>query len=226
MADWRDPAFMQRAGALVSSHQRERLFKIYSEPFYLLSTDTEPYNGALCRFLVSGSTQQTYAVNLNLKQAPSSGPGSFEFSCTCRDAAFGCKRNKCVCKHVCFVVYRVLKHADLDFLVTRVLSREVAEALAAKARSEAGQAGDADRQLNAMFTVVALDGGDGSKDVECPICYDLLFGAADAQEQALRCPRCHNMVHAACMRKWLSSGSKTCVYCRSDAWADFKLLPP
>lgn len=80
-------------------HQK-RFAKLQSDQFYLLSSNVGDKDKSLC-FDVSGSTGNVYRVNL---------PGrGRRFSCTCPDASSHARRNNVECKHVLFVVYRVLR---------------------------------------------------------------------------------------------------------------------
>ena len=55
-----------------------------------------------------------------------------------------------------------------------------------------------------------------NNDDDCPICFDSL-----TTNILLQCPVCSNLVHTDCMKKWISTGTKTCVYCRSESWKSY-----
>jgi hypothetical protein len=207
--------------------QRSRLLKLYVDEFYLLDANTDPDPvedpaSVLHRFTISGSTRSLYTVSLR---------SSGRLHCTCPDAALNCGRLGCVCKHVCFVLFRVLKHGDVAFFSrSNVLTREEVDELSRRARRLRTEV---DRAL--LFPGPGLGGfGDGGSpdfalgtmdwaaaEEDCPICYAPL--GADTTALAF-CPTCRNGVHAVCVRKWLSTcpaGRKTCVLCRSDAWSRY-----
>jgi len=85
--------------ALPWEHQK-RLGKLQTDQFYLLSSSVGAKDKSLC-FDVSGSTGNVYRVDL-----PARGK---RFSCNCPDASSHARRHNVECKHVLFVVYRVLR---------------------------------------------------------------------------------------------------------------------
>jgi len=58
-----------------------------------------------------------------------------------------------------------------------------------------------------------------SQGDECPVCYcDLLSGGGPL----VGCPDCGNGLHRTCAERWMRHAPRrTCVYCRSTAWAAF-----
>ena len=56
------------------------------------------------------------------------------------------------------------------------------------------------------------------KHETCGICFNEL----DLNKLMAVCPKCHNIVHIHCMKKWMNMGKDTCVYCRSSIWKKYK----
>lgn len=125
---WRRAEWTADLKRRVSREQFSRFQKIcdpYPEPFFLLSrpevigidtnnTDPDPnvassstfFNDSVLRFSVSGSTQTRHTVTVYRDGST---------SCTCMDARINCRKTGCVCKHVCFVLFRVLRSENIDF---------------------------------------------------------------------------------------------------------------
>jgi hypothetical protein len=106
--------------------QFSRFSRIYRESFFLLdasllgdtgvggsgssgsgSGSDRPRGLRGLRFTVSGSHQTPYTMTLRADGA---------CACTCMDAAVNCRRLGVVCKHVCFLAYRVARLERTSFL--------------------------------------------------------------------------------------------------------------
>ena len=215
---------MELAG--MSPGQRARAEKVYTEPFFLTSRPSDP-SAACLKFDVSGSKADVYVVSL--VRSPPVGRDEGAFTCTCMDARLGCRRLGCVCKHVCFVVLRVLRRPDFfgvgslagvaeifarfESLATEDTLRPLPRPHDPSAPSGSGSGG------NAAFETVARPPDPGD---DCPVCYDTL--APFTGKKLLGCPECGRGIHEACARRWLAvAACKTCVYCRSPVWRAFKL---
>lgn len=85
--------------------QRKRWDKLTTDSFYLLGISTVDDK---IKIDISGSTANVYTVTYYLDDAG--------FFCTCPDARSHAKRHNVVCKHVCFVLNRLLKF-KVDFLL-------------------------------------------------------------------------------------------------------------
>jgi len=143
--------------------------------------------------LIAGSTGNVYTVSIGL-----------EPSCNCPHAKKGNQ-----CKHIVYVMLRVLKAREEIAYQLALLSSELREVI-----------------KNAPpIPGVETDGKDGTEKAgedgnrkpiegECPICYDEL----GSKEDTVYCKAgCGNNIHKACMRNWMaaSSGKGTCPYCRA-----------
>ena len=212
--DWRQPAFRREAVRVLSRDQMARMSKIFFEPFFLLSRGAT--NGNTLTFDVSGSKRDTYEVALN---------GDGRMGCTCLDSQLNCARKRCVCKHACFVLVRVLRACDLAFF--KELRMPAAAVQVVLAAFRAGELQISEEEMNPPllrtradplydFMVVTKQ---PAADDECPVCYDLLITAS---KPLCGCPDCGKGLHAECAQRWIVvSPNKTCVYCRSPAWAKF-----
>jgi hypothetical protein len=214
--------------------QRSRFLRLRTDEFYLIDTETTPEaraDGAdtLHRFKISGSTRSMYTVRLR---------SDGTLGCTCPDMAMNCKRVNCVCKHACFVLYRVLKHHDVEFFrrgnvledeelarvlqTARNLRSEVDPAVMFESLSLSLSDAVAARKTNQDDTFAFCGDLPAVADDDCPVCYDRLDHDAAA---LLTCVACRKSLHRVCMSKWLltcQKGQKTCVYCRSPAWNRYR----
>lgn len=57
-------------------------------------------------------------------------------------------------------------------------------------------------------------------DATCCICFDEVRKDVGA---TVACPKCHNVMHRACMRIWIiESRHTTCVFCRDPVWRSYR----
>lgn len=80
----------------MDNSQRKRFDKIFCDRFYLLDVKKTNTNYELS---ICGSTRNVYKVNLNLITK--------KIKCDCPDSNSWCRTLNCICKHSCFVLYRV-----------------------------------------------------------------------------------------------------------------------
>jgi len=151
--------------------------------------------------------------------SPSSPSRLLELSCSCPDTYQG------LCKHLCWMVFKVLKHDDLDVFRTQRIP-SVLGAL---------DLDDADAQMS----IVDLWSGGGNSfrgipdselsfaawtpprgcpfgdpgvwpppHLDCAICFDDM-----EREGAKQCPKCHNCFHDACIGRWFCQ-KRSCPLCR------------
>ncbi|KNG52339.1 RING finger domain containing protein (Znf1) [Stemphylium lycopersici] len=150
------------------------------------------------KVIVAGSTGNVYTISVGLVP-----------SCDCPHAKKGNQ-----CKHIVYVMLRVLKAREDIAYQLALISSELREVI-----------------KNAPpIPGVETDGRDGTEkegqdgnrkpiEGECPICYDeLSAGEAIAYCKA----SCGNNVHKGCMQNWMavSKGKATCPYCRAEWEAD------
>ncbi|KAK9841932.1 hypothetical protein WJX84_004500 [Apatococcus fuscideae] len=175
--------------------------------------------GPIEDFNVLGATANVYKVRVSRHP-----------SCTCPDHGKGN-----VCKHLLFVMLRVIRLAETDPLVwQRALLTSEAEQVLAGERStrmdEAVMAAESVRQQYQRMTGkteagaaadAARDEGRRAVEGDCPICFEDLQAAAEGnQEPLVFCKECGNSVHRQCFERWTSSkrasgDAITCVLCRA-----------
>ena len=217
----------------LSYHQKNRFFRIFNDNFYLLDILKYPDN---TKFFISGSSKNVYTVTIFENK---------RMTCNCPDMKSWAKESDCVCKHCCFVLFRVLdiykyynninelnffKDLEFDddeynFIRSRMLE------LISKFNPN-----DMDSNKNNIINIDLIQKYNKIKDLKvvngkekyivknsieakedvCPICFLEL-----KNEEIVKCPCCNNIIHKECMEKWLRMGKSNCVYCRSDVWKDY-----
>lgn len=129
--------------------------------------------------------------------------------CSCKDFMYRARRLGIVCKHISFIVCKVigLGGDTLGFFEGHTLS----EASLERCVRMLG-----DPLMRDSFII----GGEFKRSKRefdrtdvCPICYDE-YG----EQTVLSCPDCGNYVHGDCVMVWLERKS-SCVYCRSESWS-------
>lgn len=132
-------------------------------------------------------------------------------TCSCPDFIFNSNKKNTLCKHICFLICKILKHYDIEFFNTKVLSTPIIEKLINKISNN-----NIFNDLNYTRKTdkITLDFYKHfTKDIDdcCPICFD------DMDKKELACPCCHNMFHQECMEIWLEA-QLVCSMCRSNLW--------
>jgi hypothetical protein len=143
------------------------------------------------KVIVAGSTGNVYTVSIGLVP-----------SCDCPHAKKGNQ-----CKHIVYVMLRVLKAREEVAYQLALVSSELREVIK-NAPPIPGV--ETDRKDGTETT----DGNRKAIEGECPICYDDL----DDKEAIVYCKAsCGNNVHKTCMQNWMaaSRGKATCPYCRA-----------
>lgn len=139
------------------------------------------------KVLIAGSTGNVYTVSIGL-----------EPSCDCPHARKGNQ-----CKHVVYVMLRVLKAREEIAYQLALVSSELREVM----RNAPPIPGtETEKQSE--------DGNRKPIEGECPICYDDL----DAKEDIVYCKTsCGNNIHKVCMQNWVAAArnNATCPYCRA-----------
>jgi hypothetical protein len=199
----------------MNSQQEKRFQKIFTEPLYLIEYKVDQNQ---IDFMISGSTKNVYRISMK----------NCQITCDCQDATTWCKKFKVVCKHVCFVLFRVLKllrDTTIFFENLKLSEEEEKLILSWISKKQIGEdvfnESLRDKYLQKIQDPKQISLFSKSDKVfensdECPICYDLLLN----EIKLLSCPDCKNYVHETCMEKWLQY-NHTCVYCRSNSWAKF-----
>jgi hypothetical protein len=192
--------------------QLKRFNKLSTDEFYLLDHNSISSGSEFYEFTISGSTKNVYKVKLY---------NSGKTFCNCPDFLGHAKRAGCVCKHVCFVLSRVLKYNDQSFYDTLTFDCEKVKDLCTCLSIDSCL-------INLSLTDKYIDLKDNQpnfnkyreikEDDDCPICYMELGSGSDLC--ILGCPACLGAIHKKCMEKWLSN-KKSCCYCRNNIWEKY-----
>lgn len=140
-------------------------------------------------------------------------------TCSCPDPFAG------LCKHICWVVFKILKHDDVAVfntglvpmeLVWHVTQNEDAQARLVEVWGTSHRAsfGLPDRELS--FSAWTPPKGCPflpteswpPVNLECAVCFEDM-----EQAEAKQCPRCCNSFHGVCITKWFKQ-KRSCPLCR------------
>lgn len=171
-----------------------RISRALTQRLYLIKNTV--INKNQHNFIVMGSTGNAYTVSI--KQVP---------TCSCPDN----KIRHQSCKHIYFVLMRVLKHTninnkkftddDLEKLFNNLdISKEVT------VDDSIVKEYDEKLQESNNETTKPKD-----KDDVCPICFDELDDGGDLDYCKYSCGK---YVHVECFKMWTSKNAATCVFCR------------
>lgn len=200
-------------------NQDIRYARIFTEEFYLLNLQKESNKTT---FTVSGSTANVYKVSLY--------DYSGKIFCNCPDAKSHARFKHVLCKHVCFVLFKVLKNTinkdNTDLWKNLYLSLDEKNLVLDKINT-------ININDNECVNKEYIDKYQKLKDIDpktlfnvskeidiqddCPICYDIL----ETKKNCVQCPVCNNVLHLQCINKWLNTGNTNCPYCRSNSWENF-----
>jgi hypothetical protein len=169
----------------------------------------------LGQFNVKKQERESYQVKV-FKNDPK---GSFW--CSCADHKFNSSKKNIVCKHISFIVCKVIRVLQLYYWDgdSKTLSDEHLQLLLNKFsdNSEFWKNKQLVRNIKEVtlntfktFTKVIDD--------VCTFCYDQMSDVD--QPNALCCPTCSHCFHQECMDIWLESYSK-CSYCSSEFWKHY-----
>lgn len=194
---------------------KARIARALSQRLYLISQSKSKGDpGPVRVFKVLGSTGNVYTVRI-----------ARTVSCTCPDADRGN-----LCKHICFVMLRVLRlPRDSPLVYQRALLPSEREGIFADmpavgqdvAASETVRAAyqQATGKAHPKAAAAAAEplAPRGGAEGDCPICFEPL-----GTEQVKTCTICRNGIHAECFGRWAraSAGTTpTCPFCRTP-WVD------
>ena len=170
---------------------RDRIEKALKQRMYLINASMISENN--WKFIVEGSTGIHYDVLINNK-----------LSCSCKDFT----TRHLICKHIYFIIVRVLKNSDLIELVNGQGPNICIFSLKLNLNE------NFNKILNPRFknnkeTFNVMD----IMDV-CSICYENYV----KEDVLVKCGLCNNYFHDECISRWLKSATKcTCPLCR-EMW--------
>jgi hypothetical protein len=153
------------------------------------------------------------------------------FNCDCPAHRFKSSSDNTVCKHISFIMCRVIGHISKEFFTTHRLSREEVNMIMEKmsvqpeellSYIEENRQNEINKRLEAEGKYLLQHDSflNSTRDVseeDCPICFDVVEAG---NVNRLNCPDCKKHVHKECMEIWLSRND-SCVYCRSSVWKHY-----
>ena len=203
---------------IMNNNQIKRYEKIFHENIYLIDMNKRENDDLI--FEISGSTAQIYKIKFNKMNG--------DFKCNCLDASTHSRSMNCVCKHVCFILFKVFKF-QIDEVHSFFLNLQLNDILIQKMYDtfdeiKLSHSLSATHISNNTINNITNDLFENKKilteDDLCTICYDSFDNSDKTHKQ---CPMCHNVFHEKCIIKWISLGKDTCVLCRNDVWRRFKI---
>ena len=210
-------------------NQQKRFNSMSKENFYLLNITKEPSNFILN---ISGSSRNIYQIVVNEELRT--------INCNCPDSKGWAKHYNCVCKHSCFVLFKVcndtitlesdfFQHLRFNIEDFAKITEKLLEKFVFFNSYEFLRSNDdiVSIELLDRFQKLQLEDNEEKtyepkkaikKEEQCPICMQEF---KEEEEEHLECPECNNILHKTCMEQWLNIGHQTCVYCRSECWKDY-----
>lgn len=191
--------------------QIQRINKANTEDLHLLEFNIDN-DQKHCTFAICGAKKLVYASTLNSL-------GKFE--CDCPDYIVNGRRF--VCKHICFVLLKVLKYRFEQFAANGCTMVEGDEQYFKNIENYEFDGHIVNtynvlKQGPFIFDTPKKTIEEYAKD-DCPICLLPL----DDPTVLKACPSCKNGIHESCVDMWITtSGSDSCVLCRSNVWRHYK----
>ena len=144
------------------------------------------------------------------------------FWCTCADHKFNSSKKNIVCKHICFIVCKVLKILQPYYFETKTLTPEHLEQLLNKFNVDSDMWKDK-KIARTSNKITMQDFKNFPKPIvdTCSFCYDEMTDADIPISCA--CPLCKHCFHEECMGVWLETQSK-CSFCSNEFWKYYKRI--
>ena len=137
--------------------------------------------------------------------------------CSCADCKFNGVKKHTSCKHISFVIIRILKLLDVNFFNTKQLNESQVAQLIAKLTTDTVLK---DTDITKISRIISLADykifTKDNCDLDCAIC--CLSLEDDRNQNNVACLNCKNEIHLECISVWLERPSNTCIFCRSDSW--------
>lgn len=146
------------------------------------------------------------------------------FWCTCADHKFNAGKKNIVCKHICFIVCKVLKITQTYFFepVVKRLSDEHLQQLLAKFGDNSDMWKDKQYVRKSDFiTIDDFKIFPNPISDTCTFCYDEMTNGD--KDIACACPICKHCFHEECMQVWLEGHDK-CSFCSNNFWIYYKRI--
>lgn len=211
---------------VIEYQQHVRFQKVFIDNFYLLQIIDNKYDYI---FKISGSTLNVYSIKL-LKNHDKN-----HIFCDCLDMKKWAPINGVVCKHILFVIFKVIKLFSYHNALSKItVDKDGALFLKNKTINKHHiqivddfiklfNVSDHDKSIiNPSFTKKFhlinhqqnkqknVDNNSNSElpDIDCVICFDPI-----KTTKFTRCVQCIGVFHSHCFKMWLKF-NKTCPYCR------------
>jgi hypothetical protein len=187
--------------------------KVYLQE-YMINTNTKKPNlvgtiKILGQFNLKKREREVYEIKI-LQNEPTT------FWCSCIDHKLNSSKKNTVCKHIAFIVCKVMKILEINFFESKKLSAEQLQMLLAKFsnNSELWKNKNFVRDIKKITLETFKNFPIPIEDV-CTFCYDEMTD--NDKTIALCCPACNHCFHSECMDIWLENYSK-CTVCSSEFW--------
>jgi hypothetical protein len=211
---------------LTNIDQINRLYKIlpdnqdYAKVYlqgYNKNTDLKKQNllgtiKILGQYNFKKKERETYEIKI-LKNEP------YTFWCSCIDQKLNSARKGTVCKHIAFIVCKVMKILELEFFETKKLSYEQINKLLDRFsdKSELWKNKDLVRNIE-KITINFFKNFPTPIDDVCSFCYDDMTD--NDIPNSVCCPMCNHTYHIECIDIWLENYQK-CSVCSSEIWKHY-----
>lgn len=145
------------------------------------------------------------------------------FWCNCPDNKFNSSKKGTVCKHICFIVCKIMRILRPSFFVDKKLTQEELDKTIAKLTTSNIWT---DNTVVQKLQKISLETfmnfvKELEDDDSCPVCYENM--EKDKKHLLLACPACRNYVHRECNDVWMERHDD-CVYCKNDIWKQYKKI--
>ncbi len=144
------------------------------------------------------------------------------FWCSCADHKFNSAKKNIVCKHICFIVCKVLKILEPGYFDTKTLTPTQLTELLNKFNVDSEMWKDK-KIVRTSNKVTIQDFKNFIRPVSdtCSFCYDEMTDADIPVSCA--CPLCKHCFHEECMDVWLEAQTK-CSFCSNNYWQYYKRI--
>ena len=197
----------------ISQKQKERLRRTSQDIKFL---DHFHVNG-VTTFRVFGTTRSVYKITFESNNHSG-------LKCNCIDFRMNCKSCDMKCKHICFILDRVLKFRNARTMLLpgyEFTQDEMSKIIKFKYEHVL----DNDIVIPKVESSITFETTETDvPDEECSICYETMNKGIGN----LKCPQCKKIYHKDCMKEWLSvkeksMSEKNCPICRCDKWKLYKI---
>ena len=204
------------------NQQLLRFEKINSDDFFLLN---KCFDDSKLTFNICGSTKNVYETKIYFK--------SKMIFCNCPDSKSWARKYGVICKHSCFVLFKVLrlKFDKMDYFNKLIFNeqqiREIKDSFE-KLNLLNYEEDFLNKDYSNKFNSIKKNSSNKSeiflkneeeKETFCAICYEDFENIKNIKEN-FQCLICLKILHNKCINKWVSMGNKTCPYCRSSITTD------